>query len=457
MSGPAAHTKPERRLRVLVIAEMANPEWVSVPLVGWSVASALREICDVHILTHIRNRMAFENAGLIEGTDFTIIDSETVARPIYKLAQKLRMGEGKGWTMVTALSSRLSYPYFERIIWKKFGKDIANGSFDIVHRITPLTPTANSTLAQKCAKVGVPFVMGPLNGGVPWPKGFDSERRREKEWLSYIRGAYKLSLSRRRMLNAASAIISGSRYTASELPIRHRHKVALIPENAINPDRFDLGTNATSPMDRSTPLRGCFVGRLVPYKGPDMLIEAAEPFLRDGSLNLDIVGNGPMETELQARVSNDGLEDAVTFHGWVEHEKVQEILSRADLLTFPSVREFGGGVVLEAMALGVVPVVCNYAGPAELVDQDAGFKVAMGNRTEVVANYRETLAAILAEPHQLQEKSKAAREKVAAFYTWACKADQIKKIYDWVLSGQGPIPAPIPFDPPLWADKQTTI
>ncbi|MDG2341004.1 MAG: glycosyltransferase, partial [Paracoccaceae bacterium] len=125
--------------------------------------------------------------------------------------------------------------------------------------------------------------------------------------------------------------------------------------------------------------------------------------------------------------------------------------------TFPSVREFGGGVVLEAMALGVVPVICDYAGPAELVDQDTGFKVAMGNRAEVVANYRETLAAILAEPHQLQEKFKAAREKVAAFYTWARKAEQIKKIYDWVLSGQGPIPAPIPFDPPLWADKQTTI
>lgn len=457
MSGPETHSKSERRLRVLVIAEAANPEWVSVPLVGWSVASALREVCDVHIVTQIRNTGAFLRAGLVEGQDFTAIDSEAMARPVNKLGEILRLGEGKGWTMVTALTSKLAYPYFERLVWKKFGKDIADGVFDIIHRVTPLTPTANSLLAQKCAGVDVPFVMGPLNGGVPWPKGFDSERRREKEWLSYIRGAYKLSLSRKRMLKAASAIISGSRYTASELPVRYRHKVALIPENAIDPNRFDLGTNANSSRDRSSPLRGCFVGRLVPYKGPDMLIEAAEPFLRDKSLVLDILGNGPLEAELQAKVKNSGLEDAVTFHGWVAHEKVQEILADADLLTFPSVREFGGGVVLEAMALGVVPVICDYAGPAELVDADTGFKVAMGSRTKVTASFRDTLAGIIANPDQLNSKSKAAREKVAAFYTWARKAEQIKKIYDWVLSGQGPIPVPIPFDPPLWSDKPTTI
>lgn len=451
MAGAVAHSTKDRRLRVLVIAEAANPEWVSVPLVGWSLATALRNVCDVHIVTQVRNREAFLRAGLVEGQDFTAINSEAIARPIYKLADILRMGEGKGWTMVTALTSKLSYPYFEKMVWKQFGKDIKDGAYDIVHRVTPLTPTANSSVAPKCADAGVPFVVGPLNGGVPWPAGFDGERRRKKEWLSYVRSAYKLSGARRRMLNAASAIVAGSRYTASEIPVGHRDKVALVPENAIDPKRFDL-SSAIAARGQTLPLRGCFLGRLVPYKGADMLIEAAEPFLRDGSLVLDIVGNGPMEAGLMAQVKDLGLDQAVTFHGWVEHERVEGILSSADMLTFPSVREFGGGVVLEAMALGVVPVICDYAGPSELVDASTGYKVSMGDRDTVIANFRATLAEIISDPTILEEKSNAARQKVASTYTWAKKAEQIKEIYDWVLSGKGPIPTPISFETPLWSN-----
>lgn len=450
MSEAVAHSNKDRRLRVLVIAEAANPEWVSVPLVGWSLAEALGQVCDVHVVTQVRNRDAFLRAGKVEGVDFTAIDSEAVAAFSGRIARTLRMGEGKGWTIATALSSKLSYPYFERLVWKQFGDQIKAGAFDIVHRVTPLTPTASSSIAPKCASAGVPFVLGPLNGGVPWPKGFDRERRREKEWLSYVRGAYKFSNARRRMLNVASAIIAGSRFTASDIPARHRKKVALIPENAIDPGRFSQ-TNEAKVRGGTLPLRGCFLGRLVPYKGPDMLLEAAEPLLRNGSLVLDIVGSGPLEKELISFTKERGLEDTVTFHGWVPHNEVQNILAEADMLTFPSVREFGGGVVLEAMTLGVVPVICDYAGPSELVDDSTGFKVAMGTRDDVVNGFRSMLREIVSEPSVLKNKSKAARGKVASTYTWARKANQVKEIYDWVLQGNGPMPAPISFEEPLWA------
>jgi glycogen(starch) synthase len=426
----------ESRTRVLVIAEAANPEWTSVPLVGWSLAAALRAVADVHLVTQVRNREAILAAGWVEGRDFTAIDSEALMRPVWKLAEKLRMGQGKGWTVLQAIASA-TYPYFEHLVWRQFGADIRAKKYDLVHRITPLSPTATSSLAKRCKRAGVPFLLGPLNGGVPWPKGFDADRRREREWLSYIRGAYKLMPGRRRMLQDSAAIITASAHTAGEIPARYRAKTYYIPENAVDPARFNL----TAPQDLIPPLRAVFVGRLVPYKGPEMLLEAMEPLLKAGRMTLDIIGSGPLDETLRAKNLPN-----VIFHGWLDHRQVQVVMASANLLTFPSIREFGGGVVLEAMALGVVPVVCDYAGPAELVTRETGFALPMGTRAEIVRRFREKLTALCDDPSALPAMSKAAQSLIAEHFTWGQKARQIRQIYDWVLH-QGEKPDPFHRNP----------
>src|SRR5688500_12028847 len=152
-----------RRLRPLLIAEAANPEWVSVPLVGWSHARAIMEVTGAHLVTQIRNRDAVARTGLVEGEHFTAIDSEAVAKQVYKLSSLIRVKSGVNWTTSTALQS-LAYPYFEHLVWQQFGERLREREFDVVHRITPLSPTTPSSIARKCREAGVPFLLGPLNG-----------------------------------------------------------------------------------------------------------------------------------------------------------------------------------------------------------------------------------------------------------------------------------------------------
>lgn len=411
-----------------MIAENANPEWVSVPLEGWSMSHALREVADVHIVTQIRNAPAFERAGLKQGEDFTAIDSERLAAPAYKLANLLRGGAGKGWTTEMALNS-LTYPYFEHLVWKRFGPAIRAGEYDIVHRITPLSPTAQSPIARKCAKAGTPFMMGPLNGGLPWPKGFSAERHKEKEWLSYVRSVYKLLPGRDGTLAASRAIVAGSRHTQSEIPAKYQGRVVYVPENGLDPKRFDKVAEPAG----AGPVRFCFVGRLVPYKGADIAIEAAKDLLRSGRAHFDIVGDGPMMAELVAKVAEAGLSQAVTFHGWVDHASVQTITSRCSIFLFPSVREFGGAVVLEAMALGLVPVIVDYGGPGELAGEGRGLAVPMGTRQSIAAETRKALEWLVANPEEMQAIGKKARAWAIENLTWPAKARNMAKIYAWVV------------------------
>ncbi|WP_323763946.1 glycosyltransferase [Marinovum sp.] len=429
------------RRRVLAIAEAANPDWVSVPLVGWSLAHALREVADVHLVTHARNRAAVLGAGYIEGREVTFIDSDRLARPLWRLGELLRMGEGKGWTMVQALNA-LAYPHFERLVWRSFGAEIEAGAYDIVHRITPLSPTIASPIAARCARAGVPFVLGPLNGGVPWPEGFNSERLRERELLSYLRSGYRYLPGHSRTLRHAAALVAGSRHTLSEIPERYRDKAIYLPENAVDPSRF---SRLSRPGPK--PLRACFIGRMVPYKGPDMLLAAAAPLLQSGAMTLEMIGDGPMMAELRAQVAAEGTEAAVTFHGWLPHSEVETVAGRCHMLTFPSIREFGGGVVLEAMALGLVPMIVDYAGPGELVTPDCGIKVPIGPRAAIIKGFRTALKQVAADPAQLAPLAEAARARVFDHFTWHAKARQMREIYDWALEPASPRPEPLALRP----------
>jgi glycosyltransferase involved in cell wall biosynthesis len=425
-----------RRKRVLVVAEAANPEWVSVPLVGWSIAAALRDVADVHIVTQVRNRAAIARAGLIEGRDFTSIDTEPLMRPLWALASALRGGAGKGWTMVTAMQS-LSYPLFEWMIWRRFGKRIKASEFDIVHRVTPLSPTAPSILAARCARAGVPFVMGPINGGVPWPKGFNKERHKEREWLSYVRSLYKLLPGIRNTWRKASAIVVASMHTQSELPRATRPKLVYIPENAVDFKQFGAQLE-TSRYDR---LDLCFIGRLVPYKGPDIALDAAQQLLRDGRARLTIIGDGPMMATLSDQVHQLGVTDAVKFTGWLKHSDVAKVARENSIFLFPSVREFGGGVVIEAMALGLVPIVVDYGGPGEIVTSDTGFRLPIGDRQSLVANAAALLNELAENRGDLARFAANGLERVQSLYTWKRKAEQLSEVYEWVCGERAAAPS----------------
>ncbi len=416
-----------RRPRVLLVAESANPKLTSVALIGWSFSRALAKVADVHLVAEIRNQPDIEAAG-IAGMEFTPINTRRWQGLAWNVSKVLRGGTSLGWSTYSALAT-LAYPAFERRVWRQFGDRIKRGEFDVVHRIAPNAPVAPSLLATRCARAGVPFVLGPLNGGVPWPKEFAHLRRAEREWLSRIRNAYKLMPGFHATRRDAAALLVGARFAWQEMPERYHGKCIFLPENAIDAERF----TRQEPPAFQEPLGVAFVGRLVPLKGVDMLLEAVAPLARSGRLRLDIIGDGPELPKLRQLAAELKIADQVEFPGWVSHAQLPERLRRSHVFGFPSVREFGGGVVLEAMALGLVPVVLDYAGPAELVPPGTGFVVPMGPRSGIVRELAECFTRLVASPNDLRVMVRRAQEHVFEYFTWDAKARQMLEVYDWAM------------------------
>jgi glycosyltransferase involved in cell wall biosynthesis len=114
-------------------------------------------------------------------------------------------------------------------------------------------------------------------------------------------------------------------------------------------------------------------------------------------------------------------------------------MQEADIFVFPSIRELGAGVVLEAMACGLACIVVDYGGPGTLIDIDRGVKVPLGDKDQITRSIGQALEALVSDEQTSVRLGLAAREHAMRLYTWDAKARKTLAVYEWVL-GRGPRP-----------------
>ncbi len=411
-------------IRSLVLAYDCNPDWPSLPVVAFKACRALAQVTPTVVATHVRNRPAIER-DKIPGAEVVYLDNEYLASPLHKLAKFLRGGTSVAWTLDIAMTYP-SYVAFEWEVWKHFRKELKTGGFDVVHRITPMTPTIPSPLA-KWSKV--PFVLGPINGGLKWPKAFTSELIREREWMTYLRGAYRWLPYYRSTYKRSAAILAAFAHTIADLPAATAPRTIDFPEVGIDATLFaDRGREP-----RSGPMTVLYAGRLVPYKCPDVVVAAfaASPKLREH--RLIVVGGGPEQPRLEEIIRENKLENCVQLLGQVPQARVGQLMQEADIFAFPSIRELGAGVIVEAMAAGLPCVVVDYGAPGTLVGPDRGVVVPLGPKEQLVKEFAGALESLVVDRERVQRLGAAANKHALTEYSWEAKAQKTLEVYRWVI------------------------
>ena len=412
-------------MRVLLLADDCNPQWPSLPVVGYHTCRTLADVVDAVVVTHIRNRPNIEQVGMGKAR-VVYVDNEYIASPIHRFSNWIRGGNSVGWTMNIALSCP-SYLAFEWEVWKRFRGELNAGRYDLVHRVTPMSPTHPSPLARWSK---VPFVLGPLNGGLRWPSEYHGELRREREWMTHVRSAYRLMPYYRSTYARSAAILAGFQHTIDDLPLGARRRTFDFPEVGFDPSTFHGATE----RDAKASLTFLFVGRLVPYKCADVVVEA---FARNSALRdhrLVIVGDGPERPALEAIIQKYALEKCVEIVGWKTQAEVGELFREADVFAFPSIRELGAGVVVEAMASGLACIVVDYGGPGGLINDDIGVRIPMQAKDRMINRFAEAMGAMAANPARARQLGKAASAFAFQEYTWPIRAEKIRRVYEWVLN-----------------------
>lgn len=188
----------------------------------------------------------------------------------------------------------------------------------------------------------------------------------------------------------------------------------------IDPARVTVAYNGTpepapSEAGRSATPRVVVLGRLVPHKHVEIVIRAAAA-LRDRfpDLEIDVVGQGWWADELAALARRLGVEDIVTFHGFVDEQAKADLLARAWVGALPSVKEGWGLSVVEAASHGTPSVAFSRAGGlAESILHGQTGVLVDGDEDAYIA----ALADLLADRERCAVLGRHARAYASEF-TW---------------------------------------
>jgi glycosyltransferase involved in cell wall biosynthesis len=426
--------------KVLLVIEQCNPEWASVPLIGYNYYNEIRKLVHVTLVTHERNR---ENLELIHpDEDIVYISERKFIKRYYKVAEKAsKIGNKIIWPLYHTLEYPI-YAEFNDLVYKRFKVSIIKGDYDIVHAITPMMPRYPVKLIKVCHNV--PFIIGPVNGGVPFPKGFQSIANQEFSYFNFLRLIGRFIIpGYRETYKKAAYILAGSTFNLDlirDLFSIENNKIGLFYENGV-PSSFVR--NDKDFIDFTARNKGTinllFVGRLVQYKGDDFLIEAISKLKKSvfERIVLTIVGDGSERHRLELQVKNLNLENKVIFTGWIKQQDTFQHYADSDVFCFPSIREFGGAVVLEAMSSGLPCIVVNNGGIGEYVTDETGFRIEPISEEHIVERLKISIDKLVSDSFLRREMGLNALQRVKEF-TWPKKAEKIADIYESILYSQNP-------------------
>lgn len=174
------------------------------------------------------------------------------------------------------------------------------------------------------------------------------------------------------------------------------------------------------------------VGRLVPYKGFDDLIQAATEI--DSSTSVIIVGQGPLYAELKQKICDLGLTDRVHLVGRLSEKSLSALMYRAHLLCLPSVArsEAFGVVILEALARSIPVVSTNVPGSGISwvnADGQSGLTVPIHDPMALAA----ACMRILTDDKLHEKLSVGARRRYEELFQAADVNDSFKTLYQSLL------------------------
>ena len=229
----------------------------------------------------------------------------------------------------------------------------------------------------------------------------------------------------------SSLIVTVSKYSAGKVVQYYgvdKAKIRVVP-NGVDTQIFKPA-QACETVKRQIGLNSklcvLFVGRLIPRKGLNFLIEAAEQIVKEHHQTLFlIVGNGPLKNHLASHVEKLNLSDNFVFIGDAHETLLPTLYNCADVFVLPSIQEGQGIALLEAQATAKPVVAFDVGGVREAVlDKETGL-LTKPNSNELA----NAIMKLLASWSLREQMGSKGRKFVVDNFSWDACAQKMLQVY----------------------------
>jgi glycosyltransferase involved in cell wall biosynthesis len=409
--------------KVLIVCEHASSAFGGEAILPLNYFMLLSEkLPGVFLLTHERTRKELVAVPGINLDHVFFIPDTWVHKFLHAVGCKLPA------RVASITSGALMHLVTQIYQWRMARKIVREHKIDIIHEPAPVSPKQPSMMFA----LGVPVVIGPMNGGMSFPPAFQYMASSVERWMySVMRmfsSIYNVLIPGKLF---ASVLLVANRRTQDALPFFRLGKVVELVENGVFLSKVRHDVLAAGGTDS---IKVVYVGRLVDWKAIDIAIAAIGKCGTPG-VKLEIVGNGVERARLE-KYAASVAPGRVSFLGAVPHANIQSCYDNADIFVLPSVRECGGAVVLEAMARGLPVIATNWGGPADYVTSATGLMIDPLSREYMVDEFARNIDLLASDPQLRLKYGQVAIEHVLKNYIWEKKVETMVQLYQSILQGE---------------------
>ncbi len=407
-------------LNILIVCEHASSQYGGEAILPLNYFRYLSKTNHTpYLITHERVRESLEQDKSIDQAAVFYLPDTKLHQLLHKCSKFL---PDRISVVTVGFLMHLITQFYQ---WKTARSVIKSKGVDIVHETAPVSATQPSAMFA----LGVPVIIGPMNGGMRFPKAFSHMSGIVEKVLYKVIPIFSMfyNIILPGKLFAKLMLVANNR-TFKALPKLRCGNVELLVENGVFSTK-----EAPQKSTKLAALNVLYVGRLVDWKTIDIAIDAIAKTKTQA--HLTIVGGGVDKEKLEAYVATNNIQH-IDFVGRVPHAEINQYYDTADIFVLPSIRECGGAVVLEAMSRGLPTIATDWGGPADYITQETGYLVAPSSREFMVSEFSRIIDMLSLNPELRYDIGMAAIQRVKEKFMWDTKVRKVVEYYQLVIAGK---------------------